>query len=189
MNEDLRLHGLIGTGGGSNIKSIQRGSFIGNVLSKNVTITSIDPQKSIVIIDALDYPFDSATQTGKYYFDAEIINNTTLLFERLTNDTTLYPTVYWTVIEYNNAKSKQSGILDVNSQTIKGASVTIAAVNRDKSILVISKRHTADGNEGAVSTNTLADAVLTNGTTITFHRNGATFFWTWRFKWQVIEFS
>ncbi len=163
--------------GGSNIKSIQRGTITLSGTSTNVTISPIDISKSIVLISIEGANIDNAFRV---LVSGRLTSSTNLL---LTVGNIDYPpTVSWQVIEFNNVKSLQRGYTSINSDI---QTVTISSVNTSKSFLVTSKDATLfdTANFGLW----FSSAALTNSTTITFsqlfsNKPG-------NVAWEVIEFN
>lgn len=165
-------------GGGSNIKSIQRGtaSFTGSETSITVTlVTPIDTNKSLA------YALVVAENTSYTdCVDVDITNGTTLTFTRTAANTAVQ-TVTWRVEEYNNVKSMQSGtFIPVNASD----NVTITAVNMDKAILAVSWKTTANF---AGSVYYLCRYSLTSSTNINFVEYNSVQT-TFRLRWRLLEF-
>jgi len=112
------------------IKSIQHGASIIQSSDYEITtnISIIDPNKSIIFFTWRSIDFFSVD----YMPTAKITSNTQIKFQRGGNGGgSTY--INWTVVEFNNVKSKQSG------ETLTGtnqADIDITVVNRSKSILI-----------------------------------------------------
>lgn len=129
MNQDLKLHGLIG--GGSNIKSIQRGSSVVSAISTDVTISAVDLTKAVVTL-SFKSPI-GGTYASKGLIRGGLTSATNLNLS--ISDSANFPTVDWVIVEFNNVKSLQSG----NKVTsVVSDSVTISTVNMAKAILFFS---------------------------------------------------
>lgn len=163
-------------GGGNLIKSIQRGTLtFPSATITNVTISSVDLTKSIVLVTSIGDSVNPAVGCVK----GKLTSATNLA---LSKATTLTANVSWQVIEFYNVKSLQTG--DYTLITAAGT-VTVSAVSPTKSLLICSWESTAStsgANYAALNYN------LTNSTTITFDiinsanqgRN---------IHWQLIEFN
>lgn len=165
------------SGGGSNIKGIQRGTTtLGSGLTTTTaTISSVNTGNSIAEIS---FNSDSTgVSNSNVLTSAELTNSTTLTFTR--NSVVGNISIYWVVTEYFAVKSKQSGNFSTSSAT---ATATISSVNIAKSRLIV----TAWTNVGANNLETtIFSYELTNPTTITFKQQGAN---QKQYYWQVIEF-
>ena len=133
------------------IKSVQRGQIVitaGDTV-EDITITSVDTTKCAIII--AQPSTGSGGIYGSGYFGATLSSATNL---RLTVQSAYGATYDWQVIEFDNVKSVQSGVVS------SGNSVAITAVNLAKTILFYHNR-TFDGSP------TGGQAYLTNSTTLT----------------------
>lgn len=124
--------------GGSNIKSIQRGSKIMTSNSNTVTISSIDLTKAIPKITLIGK--GGTSNPAACYVSAKITDETTLTLEMGGWDTTYAPTVEWEVVEFNNVKSLQKGSQAISAAT---TNVTITSINMLKSTLFYSYKTTS----------------------------------------------
>lgn len=177
MNEDLRLHGLLGGSGGS-IKSIQRGeiSLDGSATTTTISITEVDLTKSVIIINV----YGSGGSASVDAVRANFASSTSVVFTRSVAGG--IPIVAYQVIEFNNVKSLQSGLTLVNTVP---QNVTITAVNPAKSIVFssLSNPQTAQNSSyviGLIS--------LTNSTNLKFHCRAADIS-NYSVQWYVIEFK
>ena len=150
---------LKGGGGGSNIKSIQRGTTTLSAVTTNVAITAVDLTKAIVKISY--YSPDGANTHANANMTAEITTTTNLAFVLNTYNSSYPPVVTWEIIEFIQVKSLQHGIYTNNTTPMI---ITITAVNVAKSILFTSF-NTADAGVGMYGVYHRAE--LTNSTTIT----------------------
>ncbi|MCO1603655.1 hypothetical protein [Desulfosporosinus nitroreducens] len=169
------VFGLTGTY--SNIKSIQRGSLytVGSGSYLDIPIASVDPAKSIVKITS-------------NYAEGDAPNTMTVIAATITSATNIRLIAYgsmadtafvtWEVIEFNNVKSKQSGVIAGTA-----TSATISAVDLTKSILFVSFT-TENGDYDVLETSARA-VHLSSPTTITL-KSRTTLTTTY---WQVIEFN
>lgn len=168
---------IFGAGGGSTIKSIQRGMVVlGNNTSATATISSVKLSNSIIQLhiggyynSSEGYQYTSETLAlGKFLDDA------TIEISRMSGSSTTAIQVYWTVIEFNNVKSIQKG--DYTGCTSAG-STTISQIDLNNSFLIYSSK-AADGNYRPLaflySDTEIRFAIRTNG-------NGV-------IHWTVIEF-
>jgi hypothetical protein len=119
--------------GGSNIKSIQRGTAtipLSNT-STTVTIGAVDPTKSIVLVDFGNNGLWPITLD----IYAELTNSTTINLTRY-NSGDYTQTINWVVIEFNNVKSKQTGLQSLSNST--EVTVNIANVDMSKALIFAS---------------------------------------------------
>lgn len=169
-------------GGGNNIKSLQNGiAILDNSLSasKDVTISSVDLSKSILVFN---YKITGAyaSTTMNTFLTGYFTNNQTICFSVNT-----YPgkpfTIAWTVVEFEKA-NVQRGQLELNG-TNADVNVAITPVNPNKSILLYSQY--AFSSKGTIAEVPLYGKV--NEDTITFAQNRDDVYK--RAHWQVIEFK
>lgn len=170
---------VFGSSGGSNIKSIQRGTatipYATNQLS--VTINAVDVSKSIALCTERQIFSDYSTylKAGIYQF-----TTTSLGLKRYNGGTSQALEVDWQVIEFNNVKSKQSG--SATPPTGSTQNVTINSVNMNKSILIV----TSYVNNSASNGMEISSGILTSSTNIQLRGSGSG---TPYVYWQVIEFN
>jgi hypothetical protein len=162
--------------GGSNIKSIQRGTATISALTTNITITSVDLSKSIVIMTQSLRENDARVSVT-----AKITTATNLqLVSNLVGSTNTF--VSWEVIEFNNVKSLQKGLATFTGSA--GFNTTITSVNLSKAMIVSSSRLSATASGHLHS----CTARLTTQTNINFQGwSSATD--AQNVEWQVIEFN
>lgn len=174
IEDVLKGHGI--GGGGSNIKSIQRGTVTMNAVTKDITISAVDLSKSIVQLTV-----KSAGSAGADCITGELTSATNL---KLASGTTGSgnSVVEWTVIEFNNVKSLQSGT--TTQTTTTPVTVTISSVDLTKSILFFTFNTTTFG---PTSNAMPMSGKFTNNTTLSFANYDTT--GTKTIKWQVIEFN
>ena len=177
--DDLRLHGLVG-GGGSNIKSIQRGttSIAAYTSNTDITIQTVDTSKAIV---KAYFVFGATTTVRDTIVACKFINSTTIRFERASNGTPLIQYIAYEVIEFNNVKSKQIGETLVDA---KPKIVSISSINTAKSIVIASWKADAAANSIDL-THAAAHILDSTQFELTFSRGTsiATVYW------QIIEFN
>lgn len=115
--------------GGSNIKTIQRGSVVVGSTSTNVTISTVDTDKAIV---KLSFTPTSTNDPSESLVRGKITTSTNLqlLKNSAASSTT---TVYWEIVEFNNIKTLQKG--EVNLSTTQSNNITISSVNLNKTIV------------------------------------------------------
>lgn len=171
------------SGGGSNIRSVQRGTvtFSTTDVTKTISINNVDLTKAIVLIEF------SYTNTPAYAYyggvSGVLSGATELLLSRFTPVTGTRATlkVSWQVIEFNNVKSLQKGSL---TTAFNGTaySVTINSVDVAKSILFFN--YTNDTGNTLFYGEHLEGSIA-DSTTINFYQlaNAKTI------KWQVVEFK
>lgn len=178
--EDLRLHGLLG--GGSNIKSIQKGKvFYKSVNTLNIPISTVDLSKSIALIE-----YDPGNGNGRSVnlIAAELVNSTTLNLSSQSAYSTAgggIPIV-WNVIEFNNVKSKQSGIAIMNTELTLTQS--ISSINPDKSLILATSK-SSSGADTYYGDNPLVEII--SSTQIKLTRSFSNY--VCNVKWQLIEFN
>lgn len=180
-NQPVGLDVGIPTGGGSNIKSMQRGfgQIAANVVINNIPISAVDLTKAVVMI------WQSApTNLGPAYtlVRAKLTSETNLEISRELTSTTASGSFNWQVVEFNNAKSLQKG----DYQFTGNGTVTISAVDLNKTLLFVSATSTSDGT----GTNAmeapffLLKQELISSTQFTLTRSS-----TNKSHWQVVEFN
>lgn len=170
---------LLAPKGGSNIKSVQSGEFnwSGTGTSSNVTISEIKSENSIVIIE--QYMVNENASIGA--IGARITSDTNLNFTRRVGGSWNGSSkLKWQVIEFNNVKSKQTGIKSIGT-TATEETVTISSINTDKCLLITSQTSDTIGN--AITYYESASNVL-NSTTLSFYGHFESYVY-----WQVIEFN
>lgn len=160
-----------------NIKSIQSG--IGTIANAstvaNVSISAVDLTKSIVIVSS--YGPTASTLSGSLAVRGKLTSSTNLQVTR--NNSSNNITFSWTVIEFNNVKSLQTGqkVLAATSGT-----VTISSITPTRAVLFFS---------ASTAANTINDYIppligtITDATTLTFNTLNTSGF---TIEWQVIEF-
>lgn len=171
------------SGGGSNIKSIQRGMgslSTASGVSVAIPITAVDPTKSIALVFFKTTSASATTAARNVLISIEITNATTITIAK--NNATDTIEYVWQVIEFNNVKSLQKGTTAVNAATVN---VALSSVNPAKSIVFISSTNsnTATDNASIFYTSFLV-AELTSATNLQFRSNDIGF----TTKWFVIEF-
>jgi hypothetical protein len=180
MAQGVVFGGLNGAGG-SNIKSAQSGFTTMTAVTVDIPVSSIDITKSIVIIREQGYNSGYGVKTKMV--GAALINSTTLRLYLNTYNVNTQPQVTWQVIEFNNVKSKQSGIKLISAYDTD-VTVTISSINTAKSIIICSATSsgTSDSDQ-ALQFN----ARISNSTTIAFKTSANASEIT--AYWQVIEFN
>lgn len=163
--------------GGSNIKSIQRGTTTMTAVTMNVTITGINLNAAIVKIKV-----KHGTNAGGPDTVKAILTTTTNLALTIGCGSAESAVVNWEIIEFYNVKSIQQGTKTFTS----GGSATqaITSVNTNKSYIEFSFTTSA---YNPASDNFFIGGELTNSTTLTFTSADVTN--TKTIAWQVIEFN
>lgn len=129
---DLQPQGLDVGLSSSPIKSIQTGlTSIQNVNSINVSISAVDLTKAIVIINNTD---NNMAITSNHAVEAYLSTSTNIIL-RQADTTTSINYISWTVIEFNNLKSLQSGSYQITSISSEQV-VTVSNINTNKSVLL-----------------------------------------------------
>lgn len=171
------VKGGLNDGGGSNIKSIQRGVNSCTSISQTVTISAIDVTKSIVNIS---YSCSGNNALRNLLPKVVITNSTTLTITfNISPGYEVY--VSWEVIEFNNVKNLQTGLVNMPNAT--PLTVNISAVNLAKSMLYFTNN--------SVSATSTANYVtmrglIATGTTLTFNQGDTI---SRDIAWQVVEFN
>lgn len=164
--------------GGSNIKSIQRGSVVtaGSLSSHTVTITGVDMTKSVVRIIG-------GAQADLYYGDLSIdfVSATQIIVERAAADVNAMRFT-WEVIEFNNVKSKQKGEKYLESTSVQNVAIT--AVDTLKSLVFFSWKTYSTGQQAYANYLSCKLSSSTNLEVASFNNS-----WPKSVKWQVIEFN
>lgn len=165
-------------GGGSSIKSIQSGNvyFSTNTATPYpITISNIDPSNSAVTIT-------SSSPSNNPRFNralATIVDATTISFD--TGQNIAIGDYCWTVIEFNNVKSKQVGTGTItNNGTF---TPSISSVNLSKSILFFSYKNPSNYNYGVTVSGKISGATQLIFTTLEPSSG------LYTIGWQVIEFN
>jgi len=182
MIDALRLHGLIGSAGGS-VKSVQRGSTTIPISSStvSVTINEIDVSKSVIMIKL----FSTAGTTidaKDYLVQAKITNSTTITFTN-GGSTSSYPQIYWEVVEFDNVKSKQTGTVTATTTSGNEYAPTITAVDTTKSILIATCYYATSITQQRFSC--IASRIYSSTQIRLIQQTYTTYYW----HWQVIEFN
>lgn len=173
--------------GGSNIKSLQKGSVSATSSSTttNVTINNVNIDKSIVISNFnINYDGTSATaNANNILFTSKLSSSNLLVLER-GNSVINTIGLNYQVIEFNNVKSKQSGTTTLLSASTS-ITVTISPINIEKHMLVYSVRAT---NVATFFVLLHVGGRVNNATQLEFiHSNGSATE-TMIIEWQLIEF-
>lgn len=168
--------------GGSNVKSIQRGtvSFASTDLTKNITINSIDITKSIVLITSVAYGAYSFMEL----FKSSIVDATTINISRAVASNQEYSKIVWQVIEFNNVKTLQKGDASFTSGQTK--TVTISTIDTAKSMLVFS--FSANNNGYSYPHKMIIAGEISSATQLIFTASEAINN-SYNIHWQVIEFN
>lgn len=168
--------------GGSNIKSIQRGTTVITNSDTNVTISNVNLNNCLVKIKFARASTYISGQAIYFLTSAELTSATNLLLKKGITDAGIALTVDWEIVEYNNVKSKQTGTTNVTVQTIN---TTISSINLAKSILEFSF-YTNSTSSGISSA--LIAGKLSTSTNINFNHSQDSSF-IYYVKWQVLEFN
>lgn len=165
-------------GGGSNIKSIQRGTLTLTTTSADVTISEISENSSIVKI--YNKPKTSVDiQARNACIKTKITSSTNINFAKNTSGNDV--DIFWEAIEFKNIKSIQRGDYRITTQGVL-ESITISAVDLSKSFIVASWTSTgANSNTAAV----MDIAYLDSETVVKVSSS----VYVGIIHWQVIEFN
>lgn len=163
------------------IKSVQHGTT--NITAtQNVTISAVDLTKSVIMITVMAVSAATAAQASV----SAHFNSSTEITLTVGNATGT-KSVSWEVIEFIQVKSLQTGTTAVTTGTgVTGTNTaTVTSVNRNKSILYLSRITTHPGSGSEI--NSFAGEI-TNSTTLTFSA-----YWaggqTITFRWFLVEFN
>ncbi len=106
------------------ITSIQSGTISATSTSNTAAITSVDTSKSIVLHNGVVDPNTGAVDLEENFFRLDLQNATTVRARRDT-DGGFSPTVYFTVIEFDELiDTIQTGEISLNSETSDTATIT-----------------------------------------------------------------
>lgn len=184
LNGNLLSRASIFGASGSNIKSIQSGMEQLVSDNVNVTIASVNVNKSIILI-FVSFGDDSAT-IQDLCVAPEFLNNTTINLKR-HRGTIDNARATWTVIEFNEVKSIQTGTVLINKSYDTSAedltTVTVSRVDISKSILLT---YAISSYTDSTACRALTRGRIVNATTIGFetrYTNQNTAYW------QLVEFK
>lgn len=181
-NKTLGNMRIDGAGGGDNISSIQTGitGWEDTNTTKDITISEVDLETSIVDFTQAHLNADSARDRA---IGIALLDATTIRLYRDGNaELDQYTKLNWRAIEFNNVKSKQSGIYSMASSSFTEEDVTVSSVDTDKSLLYISQ-NTTNTSTGQGIRYLFSTSRIKNSTTITFYGDAASTIY-----WQLIEF-
>jgi hypothetical protein len=147
----VNIDGVLGTLiEGFKIKSVQRGQLTymsepyisaKGMYGKDVSISSVDKTKSVVfcsVTNGLGEPINTCVTST-------FLNNNTITLYRFINNQSI--TVHWTMIEFENAKSIQSGwYSDYTSNT---KNVTVTTVESSKTMIFATRAYSLSGTTSA----------------------------------------
>ncbi len=167
-------------GGGSNIKSIQRGlvSMSYDLAAYTYTINSVDINNSIVRLNNNLSQNGSADQN---VLKSAFVSATQIKIETLSSGATR-PNVSWEVIEFKNVKSIQRITKSIPSSLSSDES-TISPINRNKTILFFD--YTAGGTND-MSYLQLSTFISSDNTISFYRKSGSSNF---SVNIQVVEFK
>lgn len=142
------------------------------VQTVDVPISSVNKDHSIVIVTSNG----SGSTPDKIYVSGQITSSTNISFKR-GNGSYSTCSITWTVIEFNNVKSKQSGL---TSTSASGIDITLSSINLNKSFANISFYHTATDQipiscQATLTTNSNLNLITKSNTAI--------------ISWEIIEFN
>jgi len=124
--------------GGSNIKSIQRGSatIVNGQVKLAITITEVNQSNSIVRVTHIGTSAEPRISLIRVTF----LSNTQIEIEK-NSSATPNDLIYWEVVEFNNVKSKQTGSVTLSSTSV--VNTTVTSVVLGKSMVFYSHVHSA----------------------------------------------
>lgn len=166
---------------GSAVKSVQHGleEISGSTTSREVTISSVDPSKSVVFVTVSSN--SSSQPSSNTVFACEIINSNTINIERNSGGTLSVLTIAWTVIEFEGVKGVQTGR---QASTSNPTVVSINEIDTNKSFLITHVLSTVSSNSSGY---TLASGIISSPTSLEFRSFGSS--GDAIYVWQVIEFK
>ena len=132
------------SGGGSNIKSIQSGTYVFDfsvapTSSKSITVAGVDINKSILKMTVIKNTSSNVQYSS--LVRGELTSNNTITFSTNGELSGAYAvTIRWELFEFNNVKSVQSGSVASSTGSDGTFKVTIAAVDPLKCISFSSYR-------------------------------------------------
>jgi hypothetical protein len=126
LAESILNENLFGGGGGISISTQNGYADLANTTSKNITISSVDLSKTIVIISIKG---GSTFAAAEGCIMAKLTSTTVLNLSRSGYSVAATPTIYWTVIEFKNIKSLQKGEVSYFDSDPIQKSITVSAVN------------------------------------------------------------
>lgn len=164
------------------VKSVQNGVTVLDSSSKNVVISSVDVNKSLIIFTVKNN--NSSNDARAIKVKGKIMDSTTINFSIVVAGDT---NVSWQVIEFDNVKSLQKGDLSLPFNSGTGPNdITVSNYNPSKSILLISYTSLTYGTLDTNKLELLAEKI--NNTTIRITRTGSTLC-GFDVHWQLIEFN
>lgn len=117
---------------GSSVKSVQRGyQSMTSGVTKNITITNVNLDKSVVMIETA---VAGSPTADTIQCMARLINSNTLEISRITNNNNGLD-IFWTVIEFDGVKSIQRYTGEIQSEVL-----TMSTVNTSKSLVFGSRK-------------------------------------------------
>lgn len=177
IEDVLKGHGI--GGGGSNIKSVQRGSVVMTTATKDIPISAVDMNNAIVLLNFAS-KLGGGSVVKPLCQKGQLTSSTNL--QITATDYSSNVTVYWQVVEFNNVKSVQRGILAMQNVN---KDVTISSINVDKSLIYAT-------NDTSIASSDMNYALsggyaILNSTTLRFYSPFDSS--TKNIAWQVIEFK
>lgn len=175
---------------GGGVKSVQRGYLneqLSSVLSKNITISAVNPDNTIVLIDNYG---DTSNAFSRVFKTIELVNDVTIKIESGEYYAALYDN--WQVLEFDKLKSKQSGVVQLNqletSKDISLKKVDLSKIGVFFSWTTNSSRTSTGSNDSIASH--MPRLVVANDSTLTISRQKLyTPVGTITLRWQVVEFE
>lgn len=166
-----------GAGIRKSIKSIQKIAVSLAGMTQTVTINPVNVNNSIVLVD-----YVNAQSNIIYTPNVELTNSTTITLNAVNSPPA--NTIYLTVIEFNNVKSKQSGSVTANGTTAIANPYTISinSVNPVKCIAVVTSSCSSSG--GSVI---LCSGSVTSSNVLTCYLSSSGTGISGTMKWQLIE--
>ncbi len=165
-------------GGGSNVKSVQSGTYIMNPpeASKDITISTVNASNCIILVSG-----SPSSYAYTCLIAGHMVDNSTINVSR-SSGSTFSVTISWQVIEFNAVKSIQRGTYTMDNGTW-GGTASITEVNLLKTFLIFSWKT----NGGTVFEHSYAQCRLTDNSTLSFSKSAVASLCV--VDWQLIEFK
>jgi hypothetical protein len=167
--------------GGAVIKSIQRGTFTMTGVADSITISEVDLGSSVVL---LTFVSPSANSPNKMIVKGELTTSTNLNLEVNADPLGDDSKVQWTVVEFNNVKSLQTGQYTLQNDNIE-ETVAISEIDTNKALLFVS----FNSNYANISSNGVAAFALSSRIVSTTSIGFEVDLSNSIINWQVVEFN
>lgn len=185
IRSGINLFGITGSMvEGANITGVQRGTtyFHGSLATNNVTLSSIDMSKSIVMYPEIHvYDTDSSsTNSDRTRFTSQLTSNTNLNLQRIATGGVAV-CVNWEVVTFSNIKNVQRGVVNVTGDQYNKQTLSISTVNLSKCFLICTFRT----NSSQLRHIPIMELASSTSLRFWLHQGSATV----QIEWQLIEFN